>query len=138
MKTAIENLAKDAQIGDPDPGFVSEDGMLINSLNFAATDGEKTVEFRGLSDNQNLTVTTSDEAVATAEADGSSVTVTPIGAGTATITATVQTNTRSVEDGSQYELTVTVSGVDEAYTGSITQNPGGTSYVLDTDGIDDG
>lgn len=134
----IENLAKGAQIGDPDPGFVSEDGTLINSLNFAATDGEKTVEFRGLSDNQNLTVTTSDEAVATAEADGSSVTVTPVGAGTATITATVQTNTRSVEDGSQYELTVTVSGVDEAYTGSITENPGGTSYVLDTDGIDDG
>lgn len=134
----IENLTKDAQIGDPDPGFVSEDGTLINSLNFAATDGEKTVEFRGLSDNQNLTVTTSDEAVATAEADGSSVTVTPIGAGTATITATVQTNTRSVEDGSQYELTVTVSGVDEAYTGTIIQNPGGTSYVLDTDGIDDG
>ena len=134
----IENLAKDAQIGDPDPGFVSEDGTLINSLNFAATDGEKTVEFRGLSDNQNLTVTTSDEAVATAEADGSSVTVTPVGAGTATITATVQTNSRSVEDGSQYELTVTVSGVDEAYTGSIIENPGGTSYVLDTDGIDDG
>ena len=134
----IENLAKDAQIGDPDPGFVSEDGTLINSLNFAATDGEKTVEFRGLSDNQNLTVTTSSETVATAKADGSSVTVTPVGAGTATITATVQTNTRSVEDGSQYELTVTVSGVDEAYTGSITENPGGTSYVLDTDGIDDG
>lgn len=134
----IENLAKDAQIGDPDPGFVSEDGTLINSLNFAATDGEKTVEFRGLSDNQNLTVMTSSEAVATAEADGSSVTVTPIGAGTATITATVQTNTRSVEDGSQYELTVTVSGVDEAYTGSIIENPGGTRYVLDTDGIDDG
>lgn len=134
----IENLAKDAQIGDPDPGFVSEDGTLINSLNFAATDGEKTVEFRGLSDNQYLTVTTSSETVATAKADGSSVTVTPVGAGTATITATVQTNTRSVEDGSQYELTVTVSGVDEAYTGSITENPGGTSYVLDTDGIDDG
>lgn len=134
----IENLAQGAQIGDPDPGFVSEDGTLMNSLSFAATDGEKTVEFRGLSDNQNLTVTTSDEAVATAEADGSSVTVTPIGAGTATITATVQTNTRSVEDGSQYELTVTVSGVDEAYTGTIIQNPGGTSYVLDTDGIDDG
>lgn len=134
----IENLAKDAQIGDPDPGFVSEDGTLINSLNFAATDGEKTVEFRGLSDNQNLTVTTSDEAVATAEADGSSVTVTPVGAGTATITATVHTNSRSVEDGSEYELTVTVSGVDEAYTGSITENPGGTSYVLDTDGINDG
>lgn len=134
----IENLAQGAQIGDPDPGFVSEDGTLINSLNFAATDGGKTVEFRGLSDNQNLTVTTSDEAVATAEADGSSVTVTPVGAGTATITATVHTNSRSVEDGSQYELTVTVSGVDEAYTGSITQNPGGTSYVLDTDGIDDG
>ena len=134
----IENLAKDAQIGDPDPGFVSEDGTLINSLNFAATDGEKTVEFRGLSDNQNLTVTTSSEAVATAKADGSSVTVTPVGEGTATITATVQTNSRSVEDGSQYELTVTVSGVDEAYTGSITENPGGTSYVLDTDGINDG
>ena len=134
----IENLAKDAQIGDPDPGFVSEDGTLINSLNFAATDGEKTVEFRGLSDNQNLTVTTSSEAVATAKADGSSVTVTPVGEGTATITATVQTNSRSVEDGSTYELTVTVSGVDEAYTGSITENPGGTSYVLDTDGIDDG
>lgn len=134
----IENLAKDAQIGDPDPGFVSEDGTLINSLNFAATDGEKTVEFRGLSDNQNLTVTTSSEAVATAEADGSSVTVTPVGEGTATITATVEANSRSVEDGSRYELTVTVSGVDEAYTGSIIQNPGGTSYVLDTDGIDDG
>lgn len=134
----IENLAKDAQIGDPDPGFVSEDGTLINSLNFAATDGEKTVEFRGLSDNQYLTVTTSSEAVATAGVDGSSVTVTPVGEGTATITATVQTNSRSVEDGSQYELTVTVSGVDEAYTGSITENPGGTSYVLDTDGIDDG
>lgn len=134
----IENLAQGAQIGDPDPGFVSEDGTLINSLNFAATDGGKTVEFRGLSDNQNLTVTTSDEAVATAEADGSSVTVTPVGAGTATITATVHTNSRSVEDGSQYELTVTVSGVDEAYTGSITENPGGTSYVLDTDGINDG
>lgn len=134
----IENLAKDAQIGDPDPGFVSEDGTLINNLNFAATDGEKTVEFRGLSDNQHLTVTTSSEAVATAKADGNSVTVTPVGAGTATITATVQTNSRSVEDGSQYELTVTVSGVDEAYTGSIIQNPGGTSYVLDTDGIDDG
>lgn len=134
----IENLAKDAQIGDPDPGFVSEDGTFINSLNFAATDGEKSVEFRGLSDNQNLTVTTSDEAVATAEVDGSSITVTPVGEGTATITATVQTNSRSVEDGSQYELTVTVSGVDEAYTGSITENPGGTSYVLDTDGIDDG
>ena len=134
----IENLAKDAQIGDPDPGFVSEDGTLINSLNFAATDGEKTVEFRGLSDNQHLTVTTSSEAVATAEADGSSVTVTPVGEGTATITATVEANSRSVEDGSRYELTVTVSGVDEAYTGSITENPGGTSYVLDTDGIDDG
>ena len=134
----IENLAKDAQIGDPDPGFVSEDGTLINSLNFAATDREKTVEFRGLSDSQYLTVTTSSETVATAKADGSSVTVTPVGAGTATITATVQTNTRSVEDGSQYELTVTVSGVDEAYTGSITENLGGTSYVLDTDGIDDG
>lgn len=134
----IENLAKDAQIGDPDPGFVSEDGTLINSLNFAATDGEKTVEFRGLSDNQYLTVTTSSEAVATAGVDGSSVTVTPVGEGTATITATVQTNSRSVEDGSQYELTVTVSGVDEAYTGSIVENPGGTSYVLDTDGIDDG
>ncbi|HJA32880.1 MAG TPA: exo-alpha-sialidase [Candidatus Mediterraneibacter merdigallinarum] len=134
----IENLAKDAQIGDPDPGFVSEDGTLINSLNFAATDREKTVEFRGLSDSQYLTVTTSSETVATAKADGSSVTVTPVGAGTATITATVQTNSRSVEDGSQYELTVTVSGVDEAYTGSITQNPGGTSYVLDTDGIDNG
>lgn len=134
----IENLAKDAQIGDPDPGFVSEDGTLINSLNFAATDGEKTVEFRGLSDNQHLTVTTSSEAVATAEADGSSVTVTPVGEGTATITATVEANSRSVEDGSRYELTVTVSGVDEAYTGSIIQNPGGTSYVLDTDGIDDG
>lgn len=134
----IENLAKDAQIGDPDPGFVSEDGTLINSLNFAATDGEKTVEFRGLSDSQYLTVTTSSETVATAKADGSSVTVTPVGAGTATITATVQTNTRSVEDGSQYELTVTVSGVDEAYTGSIIENPGGTRYVLDTDGIDDG
>lgn len=134
----IENLAKDAQIGDPDPGFVSEDGTLINSLSFAATDGEKTVEFRGLSDNQYLTVTTSSEAVATAEADGSSVTVTPVGAGTATITATVHTNSRSVEDGSEYELTVTVSGVDEAYTGSITENPGGTSYVLDTDGINDG
>ena len=134
----IENLAKDAQIGDPDPGFVSEDGTFINSLNFAATDGAKTVEFRGLSDNQYLTVTTSSEAVATAGVDGSSVTVTPVGEGTATITATVQTNSRSVEDGSQYELTVTVSGVDEAYTGSITENPGGTSYVLDTDGIDDG
>lgn len=134
----IENLAKDAQIGDPDPGFVSEDGTLMNSLNFAATDGEKTVEFRGLSDSQYLTVTTSSETVATAKADGSSVTVTPVGAGTATITATVQTNSRSVEDGSQYELTVTVSGVDEAYTGSIIENPGGTSYVLDTDGIDDG
>lgn len=134
----IENLAKDAQIGDPDPGFVSEDGTLINSLNFAATDREKTVEFRGLSDSQYLTVTTSSVTVATAKADGSSVTVTPVGAGTATITATVQTNSRSVEDGSQYELTVTVSGVDEAYTGSITQNPGGTSYVLDTDGIDNG
>lgn len=134
----IENLAKDAQIGDPDPGFVSEDGTFINSLNFAATDGAKTVEFRGLSDNQNLTVTTSSEAVATAEADGSSVTVTPVGEGTATITATVEANSRSVEDGSRYELTVTVSGVDEAYTGSIIQNPGGTSYVLDTDGIDDG
>lgn len=134
----IENLAKDAQIGDPDPGFVSEDGTLINSLNFAATDGEKTVEFRGLSDNQHLTVTTSSEDVATAETDGSSITVTPVGEGTATITATVEANSRSVEDGSQYELTVTVSGVDEAYTGSITQNPGGTSYVLDTDGIDDG
>lgn len=134
----IENLAKDAQIGDPDPGFVSEDGTFINSLNFAATDGAKTVEFRGLSDSQYLTVTTSSETVATAKADGSSVTVTPVGAGTATITATVQTNTRSVEDGSQYELTVTVSGVDEAYTGSIIENPGGTSYVLDTDGIDDG
>lgn len=134
----IENLAKDAQIGDPDPGFVSEDGTLINSLNFAATDGAKTVEFRGLSDSQYLTVTTSSEAVATAGVDGSSVTVTPVGEGTATITATVQTNSRSVEDGSQYELTVTVSGVDEAYTGSITENPGGTSYVLDTDGIDDG
>ena len=134
----IENLAKDAQIGDPDPGFVSEDGTLMNSLSFAATDGEKTVEFRGLSDNQYLTVTTSSEAVATAEADGSSVTVTPVGAGTATITATVHTNSRSVEDGSEYELTVTVSGVDEAYTGSITENPGGTSYVLDTDGINDG
>lgn len=134
----IENLAKDAQIGDPDPGFVSEDGTLINSLNFAATDGAKTVEFRGLSDSQYLTVITSSEAVATAGVDGSSVTVTPVGEGTATITATVQTNSRSVEDGSQYELTVTVSGVDEAYTGSITENPGGTSYVLDTDGIDDG
>ena len=134
----IENLAQGAQIGDPDPGFVSEDGTLKNSLSFAATDGEKTVEFRGLSDNQYLTVTTSSEAVATAQADGSSVTVTPIGPGTATITATVQTNSRSVEDGSQYELTVTVSSVDEAYTGSITENPGGTSYVLDTDGIDDG
>lgn len=134
----IENLAKDAQIGDPDPGFVSEDGTFINSLNFAATDGAKTVEFRGLSDNQNLTVTTSSEAVATAEADGSSVTVTPVSEGTATITATVEANSRSVEDGSRYELTVTVSGVDEAYTGSIIQNPGGTSYVLDTDGIDDG
>ena len=134
----IENLAKDAQIGDPDPGFVSEDGTFINSLNFAATDGAKTVEFRGLSDSQYLTVSTSSEAVATAEVDGSSITVTPVGEGTATITATVQTNSRSVEDGSQYELTVTVSGVDEAYTGSITENPGGTSYVLDTDGIDDG
>ena len=134
----IENLAKDAQIGDPDPGFVSEDGTFINSLNFAATDGAKTVEFRGLSDSQYLTVSTSSEAVATAEVDGSSITVTPVGEGTATITATVHTNSRSVEDGSQYELTVTVSGVDEAYTGSITQNPGGTSYVLDTDGIDDG
>ena len=134
----IENLAKDAQIGDPDPGFVSEDGTLINSLSFAATDGEKTVEFRGLSDSQYLTVTTSSETVATAKADGSSVTVIPVGAGTATITATVQTSSRSVEEGSQYELTVTVSGVDEAYTGSIIENPGGTSYVLDTDGIDDG
>ena len=134
----IENLAKDAQIGDPDPGFVSEDGTFINSLNFAATDGAKTVEFRGLSDSQYLTVSTSSEAVATAEVDGSSITVTPVGEGTATITATVQTNSRSVEDGSQYELTVTVSGVDEAYTGSITENPGGTSYVLDTDGINDG
>lgn len=134
----IENLAQGAQIGDPDPGFVSEDGTLINSLNFAATDGGKTVEFRGLSDSQYLTVSTSSEAVATAEVDGSSITVTPVGEGTATITATVQTNSRSVEDGSQYELTVTVSGVDEAYTGSITENPGGTSYVLDTDGIDDG
>lgn len=134
----IENLAKDAQIGDPDPGFVSEDGTLINSLSFAATDGEKTVEFRGLSDSQYLTVTTSSETVATAKADGSSVTVIPVGTGTATITATVQTSSRSVEEGSQYELTVTVSGVDEAYTGSIIENPGGTSYVLDTDGIDDG
>lgn len=134
----IENLVKDAQIGDPDPGFVSEDGTFINSLNFAATDGAKTVEFRGLSDSQYLTVSTSSEAVATAEVDGSSITVTPVGEGTATITATVQTNSRSVEDGSQYELTVTVSGVDEAYTGSITENPGGTSYVLDTDGINDG
>lgn len=134
----IENLAQGAQIGDPDPGFVSEDGTLINSLSFAATDGEKTVEFRGLSDSQYLTVTTSSETVATAKADGSSVTVIPVGAGTATITATVQTSSRSVEEGSQYELTVTVSGVDEAYTGSIIENPGGTSYVLDTDGIDDG
>lgn len=134
----IENLAQGAQIGDPDPGFVSEDGTLINSLNFAATDGEKTVEFRGLSDSQYLTVTTSSETVATAQADGSSVTVTPVGPGTATITATVHTNSRSVEDGSQYELTITVSSVDEAYTGSITETPGGTSYVLDTDGIDDG
>lgn len=134
----IENLAQGAQIGDPDPGFVSEDGTLINSLSFAATDGEKTVEFRGLSDSQYLTVTTSSETVATAKADGSSVTVIPVGAGTATITVTVQTSSRSVEEGSQYELTVTVSGVDEAYTGSIIENPGGTSYVLDTDGIDDG
>ena len=134
----IENLAKDAQIGDPDPGFVAEDGNLLTSLNFAATDGAKTLEFRGLSEGQSLDVATSDAKVATAAANGASVTVTPIGKGTATITATVQTNSRSVEDGSQYELTVTVSGVDEAYLGEITPNPGGTRYVLDQDGIDDG
>mgnify|MGYP005789219733 CR=1 FL=1 len=134
----IENLAKGAQIGDPDPGFVTEDGTLMNSLNFAATDGEKTVEFRGLSDGQSLSVTTSSESVATATASGSSVTITPVGEGTATITATVQENSRSVETGSKYELTVTVSGVNEAYAGTITQNPGGTKYVLDTDGIDNG
>ena len=134
----IENLAKDAQIGDPDPGFVTEDGTLMNSLNFAATDGEKTVEFRGLSDGQSLSVTTSSESVATATASGSSVTITPVGEGTATITATVQENSRSAVTGSKYELTVTVSGVDGAYAGTITQNPGGTKYVLDTDGIDNG
>lgn len=134
----IENLAKDAQIGDSDPGFVTEDGTLMNSLNFAATDGEKTVEFRGLSDGQSLSVTTSSESVATATASGSSVTVTPVGEGKATITATVQGNSRSAVTGSKYELTVTVSGVDEAYAGTITQNPGGTKYVLDTDGIDNG
>src|SRR5699024_10991874 len=85
-----------------------------------------------------LSVTTSSESVATATASGSSVTITPVGEGTATITATVQENSRSAVTGSKYELTVTVSGVDGAYAGTITQNPGGTKYVLDTDGIDNG
>ena len=134
----IEELAKGAQIGDPDPGFVAEDGSLLTTLNFAATDGARTVSFRGLSEGQFLAVTTSAEDVATAEAEGSSVTITPVGEGTATITVTVQAGSRSAETGSSYELTVNVSGVDEAYTGKITENPGGTRYVLDTDGIENG
>lgn len=134
----IEELAKGAQIGDPDPGFVAEDGSLLTNLNFAATDEAKTVSFRGLSEGQSLSVTTSAEDVATAETDGSSVTITPVGKGTAIITATVQSSSRSVETGVKFELTVNVSGVDEAYTGKITENPGRTRYMLDTDGIENG
>ena len=131
-------MAKGAQIGDPDPGFVAEDGSLLTTLNFTATDGARTVAFRGLAQDQSLAVTSNAEDVATAEADGSSVAITPVGEGTATITATVQAGSRSAETGSSYELTVNVSGVDEAYTGKISENPGGTRYVLDTDGIENG
>ncbi len=134
----IEDVAKGAQIGDPDPGFVAEDGSLLTTLNFTATDGARTVAFRGLAQDQSLAVTSNAEDVATAEADGSSVAITPVGEGTATITATVRAGSRSAETGSSYELTVNVSGVDEAYTGKITENPGGTRYVLDTDGIENG
>ena len=134
----IEDVAKGAQIGDPDPGFVAEDGSLLTTLNFTATDGARTVAFRGLAQDQSLAVASNAEDVATAEADGSSVAITPVGEGTATITATVQAGSRSAETGSSYELTVNVSGVDEAYTGKITENPGGTRYVLDTDGIENG
>ena len=134
----IEDVAKGAQIGDPDPGFVAEDGSLLTTLNFTATDGARTVAFRGLAQDQSLAVASNAEDVATAKADGSSVAITPVGEGTATITATVQAGSRSAETGSIYELTVNVSGVDEAYTGKITENPGGTRYVLDTDGIENG
>lgn len=134
----IANLAPGKQIGDPEPGFLDESGTLITNLILDTSSEAKTVTFRGLSDTQTLSAVSSDENVATVAVSGNTLAITPVAAGTATITATVQAASRSVTNGTTYDLTVTVSEADSEYVGTIKKNEGATTYVLDTDGITTG